>query len=74
MLNLEISEIFKEIAKILDIKGDNVFRIRAYERAAQNMENLSEDISQLIQEDRLTDLPGIGKDLSEKIKEIYKTR
>jgi DNA polymerase (family 10) len=74
MLNLEISEIFKEIAKILDIKGDNVFRIRAYERAAQNMENLSEDISQIIQEDRLTDLPGIGKDLAEKIKEIYKTR
>ncbi|MFH1656007.1 MAG: DNA polymerase/3'-5' exonuclease PolX [Candidatus Omnitrophota bacterium] len=73
MTNFEICKIFEEISKILEIKGENVFRIRAYERAAQTIENLSEDISLLIEEDRLTDLPGIGKDLSRKIKEIYKT-
>jgi DNA polymerase (family 10) len=73
MKNFEIAEIFKNIAQILDIKGDNPFRIRAYERAALNIESLSEDIEEYIQQDKLQDLPGIGKDLAEKIKEIAKT-
>jgi len=74
MSNIEISEIFQEIAKILEIKGENVFRIRAYERAAQTIENLSVDIAELIKKDKLTDLPGIGQDLAGKIQEIHKTR
>ncbi len=73
MKNLEVSQIFHEIAKILEIKGDNPFRIRAYERAAQNIEGLTEDIEGYIKEDRLTEIPGIGKDISGKIKEIVKT-
>jgi DNA polymerase (family 10) len=40
MNNAEIAAIFREIAKILEIKSDNPFRIRAYERAAQNIEGL----------------------------------
>ncbi|MDD2653972.1 MAG: DNA polymerase/3'-5' exonuclease PolX [Candidatus Omnitrophica bacterium] len=73
MNNIEIAEIFREIAQILEIKGENVFRIRAYERAAQNIESLTEDISDFIKNDSLSDIPGIGKDLSDKIKEIYIT-
>ncbi len=73
MKNLEIAAIFRDIARILEIKGDNPFRIRAYERAAQNIEGLSEDIENFIREDRLNIIPGIGKDLAEKIKEIVKT-
>ncbi|MBM3713514.1 MAG: DNA polymerase III, partial [Actinobacteria bacterium] len=73
MRNLEIAEIFREIARILEIKGDNVFRIRAYERAAQNIESTTEDIAEFIKRDNLTDIPGIGKDLAEKIKEFHKT-
>jgi len=73
MKNLEIAQIFRDIAKILEIKGDNPFRIRAYERAAQNIEGLTEDIENYIQEDRLTEIAGIGKDLSDKIKEFVKT-
>ncbi len=73
MKNLEIAEIFKEIAQILEIKGDNPFRIRAYEKAAQNIEGLTEDIESLIKEEKLETIPGIGKDLAEKIKEIIKT-
>jgi len=73
MKNSRISTIFHDIAKILEIKGDNIFRIRAYERAAQNIEGLTEDIEGYIKEDRLTEIPGIGKDISEKIKEIVKT-
>jgi DNA polymerase (family 10) len=70
MKNLEISAIFRDIAKILEIKGGNPFRIRAYERAAQNIEGLTEDIENFIRQDRLTDITGIGKDLAERIREF----
>ncbi len=70
MKNQEIAEIFRQIAQILEVKGENVFRVRAYERAARNIESMSEDIGIFVKEDRLTAIPGIGKDLEEKIKEI----
>ena len=73
MKNLEIASVFRDIAGILEIKGDNVFRIRAYERAAQNIEGLTEDIEHYIDENTLTSIPGIGKDLEEKIKEYART-
>jgi DNA polymerase (family 10) len=73
MKNLEIAQVFREIAKILEIKGDNPFRIRAYERAAQNIEGLTGNIEDYIREDRLTEIPGVGKDLSERIREFVKT-
>lgn len=67
MKNLEIAAIFRRIAQILEIKGENVFRIRAYERAAQNLEGLSQDVEDLAKKDELQTIPGIGKDLAEKI-------
>ncbi|OGX42723.1 MAG: hypothetical protein A3H41_01980 [Omnitrophica WOR_2 bacterium RIFCSPLOWO2_02_FULL_45_28] len=73
MITKTIAEIFRNIAKILELKGENVFRIRAYERAAQNIESSSEDIQGLINENRLKAIPGIGSDLSGKIMEIAKT-
>ncbi len=73
MKNLEISRIFRDIVKILEVKGDNPFRIRAYERAAQNIESLTEDIENFIKEGRLSDIPGIGSDLAAKITEIVDT-
>lgn len=72
MINSDVAYIFRNIAKILQIKGENPFRIRAYERAAQNIEALSEDIQNYIKEDKLADIPGIGKDLAGKIKEFAK--
>ena len=73
MKNKLVAEIFREIAEILEIKGENHFRIRAYERAAQNIESLPDDIEAFVKEDKLKDIPGIGKDLEEKIKEIAST-
>ncbi|MFH0913216.1 MAG: DNA polymerase/3'-5' exonuclease PolX [Candidatus Omnitrophota bacterium] len=72
MRNLEVSAVFREIAKILEIKGGNPFRIRAYERAAQNIEGLTEDIENFIRDERLNEIPGVGKDLSERIREFVK--
>ena len=68
MENSNIVKIFREIANLLEIKGENRFRIRAYERAAQNIEGMTESLDSYINNDTLTDLPGIGKDLSERIK------
>lgn len=72
MSNSQIAEIFNKIADILEIQEENPFRIRAYRRAAQTIENLSDDISHYIKEDRLVKLQGIGEDLASKIKEFLK--
>ena len=73
MQNQRVAEIFNNIAKILEIKQENPFRIRAYQKAAQNIRELSEDIQALVEEERLSEIPGIGQDLANKIKEIVST-
>jgi DNA polymerase (family 10) len=72
MKNQQIAKIFNEMAELLELKGENVFRIRAYSRAAQNIDNLSKDVSTLSEEE-LTAIPGIGKDLAAKIREYITT-
>ncbi|MDO9288652.1 MAG: DNA polymerase/3'-5' exonuclease PolX [Thermodesulfovibrionales bacterium] len=72
MKNQEIAGIFNEIADLLEIKGENPFRIRAYRRAAQNLEGLTKDVAALSREE-LLEIPGIGHDLAEKIEEYIKT-
>ncbi|MDP8216177.1 MAG: DNA polymerase/3'-5' exonuclease PolX [Candidatus Kaelpia imicola] len=72
MKNREIADIFNKIADILEIKDANLFRIRAYRRAAASLESLPHDLDKLVEEDRLTEITGVGKDLSEKIKEYYR--
>jgi DNA polymerase (family 10) len=72
MFNGEIAEIFDDIADLLEIKGQNPFRIRAYRRAAQNVLTVPHDLSKL-STDELMKIPGIGKDLASKIKEYSET-
>ena len=73
MKNREVASCFKKMAEMLEIKGENRFRIRAYQRAAQNIENLAEDIATVVERKELDALPGIGKDLAKKIAEIVET-
>ncbi|MFN3505223.1 MAG: DNA polymerase/3'-5' exonuclease PolX [Caldimicrobium sp.] len=73
MKNKEVAEIFRKTAQLLEIKGDNPYRIRAYERAAQTIESLTRDVEDLAKEGKLEKLPGIGADLASKIKEILRT-
>ena len=68
MKNQQIANIFNEIAELLELKGENVFRIRAYRRAAQNIDGLSRDVASLTDEE-LAAVPGIGRDLIGKIRE-----
>lgn len=67
MINQQIARIFNEMADLLEIKGENPFRIRAYRRAAQNIDGLSRDVAQMT-EDEILLIPGIGKDLAGKIR------
>lgn len=72
MKNRELSRIFNEIADRLEIMGDNPFRIRAYRRAAMNVEGLPKSIED-VPEKELSQIPGIGRDLAGKITEYLKT-
>lgn len=72
MKNREIAKIFNEIADLLEIKGENPFRVRAYRRAAQNIDGLPQNIEDIKKEDLLK-IPGIGQDLAGKIEEYLKT-
>lgn len=69
MKNVEIAKLFNEIADFLEVKDENPFRIRAYRRAAQAIEGLSEDIAAIAERGAILDVPGIGKDLAGKIQE-----
>lgn len=77
MTNAEIAAVFERIALVLDLKGgENPFRIRAYERAAMTIGNLSNDLRSIYRDgglDALEEVPGIGKDLALKIEEMIKT-
>jgi DNA polymerase (family 10) len=71
--NKDISDIFNEVADLLEIKGENRFRIRAYRDAARTISGLSERAADLVKQNKdLRELPGIGRDLAEKIKTIVK--
>ncbi len=72
MRNQEVVKIFNDIADILEIKGDNPFRIRAYRRAAQNIDGLAKDVAEISAEE-LQEIPGIGADLAGKVQEYVKT-
>lgn len=72
--NEQIAEIFGEIADLLEIEGDNPFRIRAYRNAARNLRALNRDVRRMHEAgEDLTDFPGIGRDLAAKIGEILDT-
>jgi DNA polymerase (family 10) len=73
MKNFEVARLFDRMADVLELRNENVFRIRAYRRAARNLESLREDVGVLAREDRLDEIPGVGADLAGKIVEYLKT-
>ena len=69
MDNLAIARVLAEIGDLLEIKGENPFKIRAYRNAAETITHLPERVASLNPAERLG-IPGIGKDLAAKIAEI----
>jgi len=69
----EIAQILEEMGSLLELKGENPFRIRAYQNGARALLNLDEELSKVIEEDRLTDVEGIGDHLAKSITTLAKT-
>ncbi len=72
MTNQQIAQIFNHIADILEIQGEIVFKVRAYQKAAETIANFAGDIAHL-SEKELSELPGIGKAIAQKTRELVET-
>ena len=68
-----VAEILTEIGTLLELKGENPFKTRAYENAARTLESLSEPLEKLIAENRLSEIKGIGEGIQKKITELVTT-
>lgn len=73
MNNSEVAEIFNVIADMLQVKGENIHRVLAYRRAAENIAALGQDINDLWRDEALTDIPGVGAGIAGAIDELLRT-
>ncbi len=72
--NAEIAEMLNRVADLLEIEGANLFRVRAYRNAGRTLTSLPREVVAMLADGKdLSQLPGIGKDLAQKIQEIVET-
>ena len=69
----QVAEILAEIGTLLELKGENPFKTRAYVNAARTIESLSEPLSKIVAENRLGEIKGVGEALTKKITELVTT-
>jgi DNA polymerase (family 10) len=69
----EVIELFESIARLLELKGENVFKVRAYTNAARTLETFTGDFGAVVAEGRLGEVDGIGSALQEKITDFVRT-
>jgi DNA polymerase (family 10) len=74
MKNTAIAKVFQDMADLLELKGENVFKIRAYQRAARTIEHLPKEIEIMLQEgEDLQTIPGVGEAIAKKTIELVST-
>jgi DNA polymerase (family 10) len=74
MTNASIARVFDEIADLLEMKGENQFKIRAYRQAARTIKKLPGEVEQMVRNgDSLQDIPGVGEAIAKKIEDLVKT-
>jgi len=71
--NREVAEVFQRIADLLEIKGEEIYRVLAYRRASDTVRSLGESIEAVWRDGRLEEIPGVGKAISGKIDELLRT-
>ncbi len=71
--NEELANIFKKIADLLEIKGEIIYKTLAYRKAADGLYELDRDITEVWREEKLQEVPGVGKAIAEKIDELLNT-
>ncbi len=73
MKNKEIADKFETMADIMEIKGENAFRIRSYRKVTEVLEGLGEDVAEIAHQRGVETVPGIGKSSAQKINEYLET-
>ncbi|BCV22005.1 PHP domain-containing protein [Moorella sp. Hama-1] len=73
LTNLELAWALTEMGDLLELKGEEPFKVRAYHRAARSLENLAEEASDLYARGALEEIPGVGKNLAKKLAELLTT-
>jgi DNA polymerase (family 10) len=69
----DVATALADIAIFMELKGENPFKTRAYQNAVRIIQTMTGDLSKMVEENRLGELPGIGKSMQEKITELVKT-
>jgi DNA polymerase (family 10) len=73
MDNRDVAQAFYEIADLLELKGEDPFKIRAYRKAGEAVEMVGEEVQSLVAQGRFLKVPGIGKATGEKVQELLRT-
>ncbi|HLX11181.1 MAG TPA: DNA polymerase/3'-5' exonuclease PolX [Bacteroidota bacterium] len=73
MNQAEIAKILDDIGTMLEVKGENPFKTRAYHNASRTIGSLNEDLASLVEQKELTKLDGVGQAIAEKITELFTT-
>ncbi len=73
MDNREIAGVLETIGRILEIQGENPFKVRAYQNGARAIQGLTADLRSLVEEKKLGEVPGIGPALEEKLTQLVTT-
>ncbi|HEX6303795.1 MAG TPA: DNA polymerase/3'-5' exonuclease PolX [Anaerolineales bacterium] len=71
--NHELAEVFQTIANLLEVKGEVIYKILAYRKAADSLNSLGQDVTEYWREGNLTKIPGVGKAIADKIDELLTT-
>jgi hypothetical protein len=71
--NRELAEHFYLIADLLELKGEVIYKILAYRKAGDSLLALGREAEDIYREGKLTDIPGVGKAIAEKIEELLTT-
>lgn len=76
MTNQQIAEVFRRLASLLELRGENFFKVRSYQSAADTIEDWPQPLAELVAEKGtagLRELPGIGEAISKKIVDLLST-
>ncbi|MCS7247931.1 MAG: DNA polymerase/3'-5' exonuclease PolX [Anaerolineales bacterium] len=71
--NRQLAQIFEQIADLSEIKGEVIYKVLAYRRAAESLAELNREAFDIWQSGKLTEIPGVGKAIAEKIEELFTT-
>ena len=75
MTNADIARVFDEIADLLEMKGENQFKIRAYRQAAHTIKKLPSELERMVRNgEKLEAIPGVGEAIAKKIADLVNTR